>query len=173
MAADEVDKDSFGLQGIKESLSNESQMMSSKFISERKVNKGSSFNMQSNIFDSKNILDREKMNINNNSFLPDIHLVNGGNIEGNNRQNKDNNDSKQQSIQRIGNLNLVSNSNINNSTPLPHNFTKKQNFSNLNSNISLKPEMKENISVSLSNQCLSCVGNKALINQAFKLACLN
>jgi len=59
-------------------------MMSSKFISERKVNKGSSFNMQSNIFDSKNILDREKMNVNN-SFLPDIHLVNGGNMEGNNR----------------------------------------------------------------------------------------
>lgn len=84
MAADEVDKDSFGLYGIRESLSNESQMMSSKFISERKVNKGSSFNMQSNIFDSKNILDREKMNVNN-SFLPDIHLVNGGNMEGNNR----------------------------------------------------------------------------------------
>lgn len=146
--------------------------MSSKFISERKVQKGSSsFNMQSNIFDSKNILDRDKMNVNN-SFLPDIHLVNAG-IEGNMRQNKDNTDSKQYSIQRIGNLNLVSNSNINHSTPLPHNFTKKQNFSNLNSNISLKPDNKENISVSLSNQCLSCVGNKALINQAFKLACLN
>jgi len=58
--------------------------MSSKFISERKVQKGSSsFNMQSNIFDSKNILDRDKMNVNN-SFLPDIHLVNAG-IEGNMR----------------------------------------------------------------------------------------
>lgn len=176
MAADEVDKESFGLYGIKESLSNESQMMSSKFISEKKVNKGSSLHIQSNVFDSKNILDRDRINMNmNNSFLPDIHLVNAGISNNENmRYNKDK-DSKQidTSIQRIGNLNFNSNTNINNITPLPHNFTKKQNFSNLNSNISLKPNNNENISVSLSNQCLSCVGNKALINQAFKLACLN
>lgn len=43
MAADEVDKESFGLYGIRESLINESKMMSSKFINginDKKVKKG-------------------------------------------------------------------------------------------------------------------------------------
>lgn len=40
MAADEVDKESFGLYGIRESLINENKVMSSKFINDRKVKKG-------------------------------------------------------------------------------------------------------------------------------------
>lgn len=116
-----------------------------------------------------------------NSFLPDINSGNEHSASHNVRYKSSDlkeikeNKNIDNSIQRVGFSNAYngSSSHIVSMTPLPFNPTRKMNFSNLNSNISLKPNQNDNISLSLSNQCLSCVGNKALINQAFKLACLN
>jgi len=104
--------------------------MSSKLISDRKVKKGSQQNIQSNIFDSQNIIDRD--NVNNNSFLPDIKAnlnqdpssSNNANMRYKSTDLKEIKESKEHGIRVAysnNNIQNGSNNNLVSITPLPQN----------------------------------------------------
>jgi len=147
LAADEHDRESFGLYGLKSNLVGDFKSDDSKLSLKLLSEKNSSTAI---IYDS------------NKSFLPEIGEKpnrSSNNIHNNINNNMMNNYSNNSSKERS---HLVSNSV--HVTPL-----KGNKFSNFSSNANIKQE----INLELSNKCMSCSGSKALVNQAFKLACLN